>query len=90
MRNQKFHMESFKNKISYKTTVTKPQIETKDRKRVKTLGDNSLKTKIIELIGDLDKGFIDAKHLDKETLKLYKSSIKILPHEFLFLMVNSK
>lgn len=53
------------------------------------VGDNSLKTQILEIISDLDKGIISEKNVDKEILQLYKSKIKLLPHEFLFLMANS-
>ena len=62
----------------------------KDRKRNKTLGDNSLRTEILETISDYDRGLANTKIIDKELLQLYNSNIKILPHEFLFLMANSK
>ena len=59
----------------------------------KTLGDNSFKTLILETLNDIEKGFLSAKNIDKEIIqihnKIQSTTTKILPHEFLYLMVNA-
>ena len=44
----------------------------------------------MELLREVNQGVSMTKNLDKEVAQLYNSNIKLLPHEFLFLMINSQ
>jgi hypothetical protein len=69
---------------------TELQVDEKSmQKKVRVLGDSSLMSEVIESLKDLNQGIISFNSIDKETNELYKTHTKLLPHEFLFLMINA-
>lgn len=54
------------------------------------LGDSSFRSDALEILREVNQGVATSKNLDKEVSQLYNSNIKLLPHEFLFLMINSQ
>jgi hypothetical protein len=69
---------------------TELQVDEKSmQKKIMILGDSSLMSEVIEALKELNQGIISFHTIEKETNELYKAHTKLLPHEFLFLMINS-
>jgi hypothetical protein len=74
--------------LSKNNQSIKSVIDEKEKVKFVRLGDSSYQSEALEALKESNN--VPSKYIDKEVAQLLNSDIKLLPHEFLHLVVNSQ